>query len=400
MQATRRNFIAALSTTGGAIALSGFLGEMRVHGREPHTTEDLSVGTKPARILFNENPLGPSPRAIAAVQQAATMWGRYPLGESPILDTKLRKLHGLPFNETVPGLSLTRAESPVGDTDLLLGIGSSEILKAIAWAYCSSGGNVVEAHPGYSAVGAEAEQMPHSTATRRLIPLDANNGIDVPAMLAAINADTKVVVVCNPNNPTGSTITLSQIEQLANATPANALLLVDEAYIEFLPDEKTISAIELAKVCKNVLVARTFSKIYGLAGLRVGYGLAATPVIEKLHPYMLGGLSLSMTGVVAATAAMDDAEHLEATRKLNLKVQETWQREFPRLGWKMSPSSACFGWVDTGSDSRPLVQYLASRNVLISGGGRWNLPNCVRISIGTEEENNRLLAAAIGYKNS
>ena len=400
MQATRRNFIAGLSTAGSALALSGFLGELRTHARELPATEDSHATSKPARILFNENPLGPSPRAIAAVQQAAAMWGRYPLGESPILETKLRKLHGLPFNETAPGLSLTRAASPQGDTDLLLGIGSSEILKAIAWAYCSSGGNVVEAHPGYSAVGAEAEELPNSTATRRMIPLDAHNGIDVPAMLAAIDADTKVIVVCNPNNPTGSTITLSQIEQLADATPADALLLVDEAYIEFLPDEKTISAIELAKSRKNVLVARTFSKIYGLAGLRVGYGLAATPVIEKLRPYMLGGLSLSMTGVVAATAAMDDHEHLEATRNLNLKIQDSWQREFPRLGWKMSPSSACFGWVDIGSDCRPLVQFLASRNVLISGGGRWNLPNCVRISIGTEEENNRLLAAAKAFKDA
>ncbi len=397
MQATRRNFVAALSTTG-AIALSGILGEYRVRGAEAWT-EDAPVATKPARILFNENPLGPSPRAIAAVQQAASVWGRYPLGEAPILETKLRKLHGLPYNESVPGLSLARMPAPAGDTGLLLGVGSSEILKAIAWAYCSGGGNVVEAHPGYSALGAEAEQMPNSTATRRMIPLDANNRLDVAAMLAAIDKDTKVVVVCNPNNPTGSTISLSQIEQFAKATPAEALLLVDEAYIEFLPNAQAVSAIELAKSCKNVLVARTFSKIYGLAGLRVGYGLAATPVIEKLRPYMLGGLSLSMAGVVAATAALEDQEHIQTTRDLNLKIHETWKREFPRLGWKMTPSDACFGWVDVGQDCRELVTFLAARNVLISGGGRWDLPNFVRISIGTEEENERLIACARAFRS-
>ena len=399
MQATRRNFVAAISTTG-AIALSGIFGELRAFGAAAGCEEDAPLAAKPARILFNENPLGPSSRAIAAVQQAVSMWGRYPLSETPILETKLRKLHGLPYNETIPGLSLARTPSPVGDTDLLLGVGSSEILKAIAWAYCSNGGNVVEAHPGYSAVGAEAEEMPNSTATRRLIPLDANQRLDVPAMLAAIDPQTKVIVVCNPNNPTGTTITLSQIEQLANATPADALLLVDEAYIEFLPNEKAVSAIELAKTRKNVLVARTFSKIYGLAGLRVGYGLAATPVIEKLRPYMLGGLSLSMPGIVGATAALEDQEHIQTTRDLNLKIQETWKREFPRFGWKMAPSDACFAWVDVGQDCRELVKFLASRQVLVSGGGRWNLPTCVRISIGTEEENERLLSAARAFKSA
>ncbi len=393
MEVSRRNFVAGVSATS-AIALSGILSEYRATA-----AEDPVQNVKPARILFNENPLGPSPKSLTAMQEVASMFGRYPMGESPKLEAKLRKLHGLPFNEPSGTLSLNRGLDPSGKSSLLLGIGSSEILKAVAWAYCSAGGNVVEAHPGYSAVGAEVVQLPHAKATRKIIPLDAHQRLDVPAMLEAIDTETRIVVVCNPNNPTGSTITLSQIEQLADATPSDALLLVDEAYIEFLEDEQKVSAIELAKDRTNVLVARTFSKIYGLAGLRIGYGLGAAAVIEKLRPYMLGGLSLSMPGVIAANAALDDIEHLQATRNLNSKVQETWSREFPRFGWKMTPSQACFGWVDVGQDCNALVRFLAKRNVLISGGQRWNLSNFVRISLGTEEENERLLSGVRAFMN-
>ncbi len=386
MDLTRRGFVAGLSTVGAA-ALSGILGEVRLIA-----AEDNASPSKPARILFNENPLGPSPRALDAVSQAASMLGRYPLAETPLLEAKLRKMHGLPYSEPTPGLSLARKPPASGPNDLLIGVGSSEILKAVAWAYCSAGGNVVEAHPGYSAVGSEAAQIPLANATRKLIPLDRNDRVDVQAMIRAIDADTKVVVLCNPNNPTGTTITLSQIEQLADATPKDALLLVDEAYIEFLPNMSSVSAVELAKSRANVLVARTFSKIYGLAGLRIGYGLGPTPVIERLRPYMLGALSLSMAGVVGAIAAVDDPNHIQVSRELNATIQETWKREFPRLGWKMSPSDACFTWVDVGSDCSNLVRFLAERGVLISGGQRWEMPNHVRISIGTEEENQRLLA--------
>ncbi len=393
MQVSRRNFVSGLSAAG-AIALSGIAGEMRTGAAEK------SSSTAVARILFNENPLGPSSKALEAVQSAFSSLSRYPLGEGPLLETKLRKMHGLPYNEPASGLSLRPTPPPAGDNDLLLGVGSSEILKAIAWAYCSEGGNVVEAYPGYSAVGAEAVGMPNSRATRRLVPLDAANRIDVKAMRQAIDAGTRIVVVCNPNNPTGSTLSIGEIEQLADITPASGLLLVDEAYIEFLEDQAPVSAVELAKTRKNVLVTRTFSKIYGLAGLRIGYGLGNSSVVERLRPYMLGRLSLSMAGVLAAGAAIEDEEHVLATRKLNQSIQATWMREFPRFGWKMTASDTCFAWVDVGQDCSKLVQYLADRNVLISGGQRWDLPNCVRISIGTEEENERLLSGIASFMSA
>lgn len=390
MDANRRNFVAGVSASTALAALSGFTGEIRAavtNGLGPNLTN-----ASKARILFNENPLGPSPLALKVIESFAANFARYPLSEGPRLEMKLRKLHGMPFEEIGSELSLKPRPPLDGNTDLLLGVGSSEILKAIAWAYCSQSGNIVEAHPSYSAVGDSAESIPGSSIVRKIIPLNAANQLDVPAMIRAIDDQTRLVVVCNPNNPTGTTISLSQIEAIAQATPESALLLVDEAYIEFLPNGENCSAVELAKSRKNVLVARTFSKIYGLAGMRVGYGLGPTEVIAKLKPYMLGRLSMSMAGVLAAEASLDDQSHIEKTQRLQRQSSEIWQTAARTMGWKSTKSEVGFCWMDLGSDATPLIQFLAERNVLISGGSRWNLPNCVRISMGTEEENDMLIS--------
>jgi histidinol-phosphate aminotransferase len=389
MQCSRRGFVAALSATS-ALAAYGLLGEMR-----PILGEDLPdarAALRPARILFNENPLGPSPKALAAIQQATAKFSRYPMAESAALESRLRAMHGLSLADPTNTLAIHPLPSAGGTTDLLIGVGSSEILKAVAWASCCHGGNIVEAHPGYSAIGGEAAQIPGVQVERRMIPLNPQQALDVEAMLNAVDKETRIVVLCNPNNPTGTTIPLAAIERMANAIPRSTVLLVDEAYIEFLPNHSACSAIELAKDRDNILVARTFSKIYGLAGLRIGYGLGATELIDRMRPYMLGRLSLSMAGVVAAEASLDDPPHLRAMLRLNASILESWKREFPKYGWSMPESHACFAWVKLGHDCSPLVEFLSQRQVLISGGQRWDMPGHVRISVGTEEENDRLLA--------
>jgi len=391
MESSRRGFVAGASAAA-ALALSNFAGEIRANALVLP-----SLSPKKARILFNENPLGPSPRALSAIEASASMLGRYPLSEGPRLEMKLRKLHGLSYREASAELSLGPKPKLEGENDLLLGIGSSEILKAVAWAYGSQSGNIVEAYPSYSAVSDAAVEIPNTRIQRKIVPLDSANRFDTTAMIKAIDADTKIVVICNPNNPTGTTIPLAQIAAMAEAIPKDALLLVDEAYIEFMPHADKVSAVELAKSRKNVLVARTFSKIFGLAGLRIGYGLGATQIIDRLRPFMLGQLSLSMAVVLAAEASMDDQQHMAKTKALHRKTLELWDRCFRTAGWKMTTSEACFCWVDVGQDATPLVSFLAERDVLISGGRRWQLPNCVRISMGTEEENDRLAAGVLAF---
>ncbi|MEM8672147.1 MAG: histidinol-phosphate transaminase [Planctomycetota bacterium] len=386
MHFSRREFVAGVSSAA-SLAMAGLAGEIRADAAE------ADGGTKKvARILFNENPLGPSPKALAAIADAGQQFARYPLGESGKLSTALRRANGLPFTEPTAGLSLRPADPPPGNMDLILGVGSSEVLRAAAWAYCSGGGNVVEAYPGYAAIGGTAARIPGAQVDRKMIPLTADYRLDRKAMIDAIDSDTKLVVICNPNNPTGTTIDMTEIESIAMAAPDDALVFVDEAYIEFAADPKRASALEFAKTRENVLVTRTFSKIYGLAGLRVGYGIGSRDVIERLKPHMLGGLAFNMPGILAAQAAIEDQDHLQATLALNEKIHESWRRSFKGFGFEMSPSVTCFGWVNVGQDCTPLVQYLAGRDVLISGGQRWDLPNYVRISIGTEEENDRLLA--------
>lgn len=391
MQSSRRGFVAGVSAST-ALILSNFAGEVRANA-----IGNALLSTRKARILFNENPLGPSSLALAAIQASASTLGRYPLSEGPRLEMKLRKLHGLTYQETSSELSLGPKPRLEGDSDLLLGIGSSEILRAVAWAYGSQSGNIVEAHQSYSSVGDAAVEIPGTQIQRKIIPLDNANRLDTAAMIKAIDSDTKIVVVCNPNNPTGTTIPLSQIVAIADAMPKDSILLVDEAYIEFLPNADRVSAVELAKTRKNVLVARTFSKIFGLAGLRIGYGLGATQMIERLRPFMLGRLSMSMAGVLAAEASMDDKQHISETMELHQKTLELWERGFRSAGWKMTTSEACFCWVDVGQGATELIRFLAERDVLISGGSRWNLPNFVRISMGTEEENDRLLAGVKAF---
>ncbi len=395
MQCSRRGFVTAGVSASAAIALSNFAGEIRANAMGCR-----SESLKPTRILFNENPLGPSPLALSAIESAASMLGRYSLSEGPRLEMKLRKMHGLSYVEAPTELSLGPKPKPEGENDLLLGIGSSEILKAVAWAYGSQAGNMVEAYPSYSAVGDAAIEIPGTQIQRKIVSLDGENRYNTQAILAAIDKQTKIVVVCNPNNPTGTTIPLSQIVSIADAIPQDALLLVDEAYIEFLPHAEKVSAVGLAKSRSNVLVARTFSKIFGLAGLRVGYGLGSTKVIERLRPFMLGQLSMSMAGVVAAEAAMADSQHMAKTLALHRKTLEQWERGFKQAGWKMTPSDACFCWVDLGQDAAPLVSFLAERGVLISGGRRWKLPNCVRISMGTEDENERLMEGLTAFRKT
>ncbi|MEL6108817.1 MAG: histidinol-phosphate transaminase [Planctomycetota bacterium] len=384
MPLNRRVFAGGVAAS--PFLLSGLWGELR--GAETGQTSEL----RPARILFNENPLGPSPAAIDALAKDPMQFARYPLSESFELAMKLRQKLGLPFVEPSTELSLKSPELPPSDTDLVLGVGSSELLHASVWAYTSAGGNVVEPYPSYAAVGGEAARMPGSKIERRMIPLTDQMTLDVPAMLQAIDSDTKIIVVCNPNNPTGSVISLDQVAQICEAAPSTALVLVDEAYIEFVENGEEVSALELAKSLPNVLVTRTFSKIYGLAGLRLGYGIGSTELIDRLTPHMLGRLSMNMPAILAATAALEDDGHLAKTLKLTREVQESWRVAFPKWGYKMTPSITCFGWVDLGFDCTPLVKFLADRGVLISGGQRWELPNCVRISVGTLEENDRLLS--------
>lgn len=400
MDLSRRHFFAGMGTAG--IAASAWMLENRALAQENSpAVKSPTKANGVARILFNENPLGPSPAALAAIAASGHNFNRYGMTDSQRLEMKLRAKVGLPTVEVSDTPTLGGNQRPDSETDLIMGIGSSEILRAAGWMSADQGmgkGNSVEAYPSYDALTDDGEKKPGAKLTRKVIALDKQNNVDIQAMADAIDAQTKVVVVCNPNNPTGAFVPKSGIEHLVSKAPESCLVFIDEAYIEYLPDYEKQSALELAKSAPNVLVARTFSKVYGLAGLRMGYAIGHKSIIASLRPYMLGGLALNQAGLAAASAALDDAAHVQATRELNNKVQTLWKQELPKLGFKLTPSSAGFVWADFGGDCSGLVRSLQQKGVLISHGRRWNLPNYVRISIGTDNEIDRLMEGIKAYR--
>ena len=225
----------------------------------------------------------------------------------------------------------------------------------------------------------------------RQVPLTDEGGLDADAMLAACDAKTRILVVTNPNNPTGTTLAKGTLTKLVTKAPSHTLVLVDEAYIDFLDDANERTAIPLALQQDNVLVTRTFSKIHGLAGLRAGYGIGHKSIFEHMQPFQVGSLSLNACGLSAAMASLDDAEFQAKSRAMAADSRGRIATLLRSLGFKVSNSQAACLWADWGRDTTPLVSGLASRGILISGGMRWNSPTCVRISVGTEWQTSRLL---------
>jgi histidinol-phosphate aminotransferase len=242
--------------------------------------------------------------------------------------------------------------------------------------------------------------MPGATARRIMIPLDANGRNDLQAMKDAVTPGTGIVVLCNPNNPTGTAHKRDEVKWLADELPENVLLFVDEAYVEYLDNPADYSIVDLAKTRPNVLITRTFSKLYGLAGLRIGYGIGHREVVRRLERHVIGQMGANIAALLAAEAALEDAQHQQNALALRKRTLDRWKKEFPALGWKMAPTDVAFCWVDLGANARPFVNFLAQRQIQVSHGSRWNLPNCVRISMGTDAEMERLSAAAKAFRDA
>ena len=356
-----------------------------------------------ARILFNENPLGPPPAAVAAAAEACGGANRYPFAEAGRLSMELRERHGMPTAAADPADARGTFAVPGADAELLLGVGSTELLRAVAAAYLGGGGTLVEADPSYRALGEAAAAM--NPAVRRVrVPCDAAARVDLTAMREAVGArpETRVVLVVNPNNPTGTALPAADVEDFARSLPGDVLLLIDEAYVEFAADPAVKTAVPLALSRPNVLVTRTFSKLFGLAGYRVGYGVASGGVAARLRPHLIGSIAFNAPGVAAARAALADADYRARSRAHAAAVRGRLADSLPGSGLTVADSQAGFVWADVGPDgpdAGDLTRFLAARGVLVSPGGpRWDAPRKVRISVGTEAETDRLIAGVAAWR--
>jgi histidinol-phosphate aminotransferase len=321
------------------------------------------------KVASNENPFGPSPAAMAAMEKGLGQLNLYPDGNAFYLKQKLAAHHG------------------VDPTNLILGNGSNEIIEFVGHALLGPGAEVVVSQYCFAI---------YPIVTRmfgaKLVTVPARKyGHDLPAMVKAITPQTRIMFVANPNNPTGTVAPRAELVELINDVPPHVLLVMDEAYIEFLDDVVDFLPLIRQNLTRNLILMRTFSKIYGLAGLRIGYGIAGKELIGALEK-IRQPFNINTMAQVAALAALNDTEHVQRTRANNFAGRQHLETELHKLKLMFVPSSANFILVKVG-DGQKVFLALQKQGVIVRPMGGYELPEFIRISIGTPAENARCIDA-------
>jgi histidinol-phosphate aminotransferase len=321
------------------------------------------------KLASNENPLGPSPASLQAMQHVLANINLYPDGNAFYLKHKLAdKLTVQPEN-------------------LILGNGSNEIIEFVGHAFMQPGAEVIVSQFCFAIYPLTAKLFGADVIT---VPA-VNHGHDLPAMLAAITPRTRVVFVANPNNPTGTVVSKQELMDFAGRVPANVLLVLDEAYIEFLNDPADFIP-EIRRGQKtNLLLMRTFSKIFGLAGLRLGYGIGNPELITALEK-IRQPFNINSIAQAGALAALDDADHMRRTRENNATGLKLYADAFQKLGLEFVPSAGNFILVRVGEGQR-VFEAMQKLGVIVRPMGGYQLPEWIRISVGTPEQNDRCVGA-------
>jgi histidinol-phosphate aminotransferase len=370
---SRRHFARTLGTALGALALGPRLagaGTSAPRGAVPAARRHTALPAGAVRIDSNENPYGPSAKALEAMTRSQGIAARYPDALEDETTAVLAKLHG------------------VAPENVILGCGSGEILRMADMAFTGPGRSAVAAEPTFEAVLAFARV---TRADPVKIPLTADHRHDLPAMAAACGEATGLVYVCNPNNPTGTIVTRDEMKSFFDRVPRKTMILVDEAYHHFVEDSRYATAFEWIGKQPNLLVVRTFSKIYGLAGMRLGYGVGSQETIEALRPHRTWS-NANASVLEAALASLEDASLVPECRARMNGTRRWLCDEMKKDGRSVIPSEANFVMIDVGTDVGSVIEALAQRGVLV--GRRFpSLANWLRVSIGTPEEMQRCVEA-------
>lgn len=329
------------------------------------------------KLASNENPLGTSPKALVAIQQELQELALYPDGSGHDLKAILAQRHG------------------VDPACITLGNGSNDVLVLLAEAFLTPEHGAVFSQYCFAvypiatqAVGAIAQEVPALPDDHAEMPL----GHDLKAIAERIDDNTRLVFIANPNNPTGTWLDAAELEAFVANAPKHVLVVIDEAYFEYQDPEHVVDASAWVNKYPNLIVSRTFSKAYGLAGLRVGYLLSSPEVADLVNrvrqPFNVNSLALA-----AASAALGDDEFIQNSRELNRTGLARLNTALPELGFRVYPSAGNFVLVDMGSDSGPWYEALLRDGIITRRVGNYGLPNHLRITIGTEEQMDRLLAS-------
>jgi len=316
------------------------------------------------KLASNENPLGPSPKALAVLDAAAKTLNRYPDGGGHRLRNALAARH------------------KVTAEHIILGNGSDEILGLLARAFLAPGDEAVMADETFVIYKMEVTAA-HGVPV--MVPVKEFRH-DTPAMAHAVTDKTRLVFLCNPNNPTGTMITAAELDRLITSLPKDLIVVCDEAYYEYVRSGEFPDSLGYVRRGRPVIVLRTFSKIYGLAGLRIGYGVT-TPEIAGYLNRVRPPFNANSLGQAAALAALEDEEHVARSRALNQAEMETVRAGLVALGFQPAPSEANFLYFNCGQDGRALFDALLKRGVII----RHIHGSMVRVSIGLPDENRQFL---------
>jgi histidinol-phosphate aminotransferase len=318
------------------------------------------------KLASNENPLGPSPAAVEAIREAAGGVRLYPDNDCYHLKRALSERLGVPPEQ------------------VLTGHGSDEIIHNIGLAFLSPGDEVMMCVGPFSQYDFTAKLM---DATPVYVPM-VDWRYDIPEMVRKLSPRTKVVFIGSPNNPTGSIVTRGELDDFVAALPESTVLVMDEAYREYVDDPDYPDALGLVREGRTAVVLRTFSKIYALAGLRIGYG-ATTPELSAALERVREPFNVSSVAQAAALASLADADQVMRTRALNSQSKEYLYGEFNAMGLTYMPSHANFVWVDLGRECGPVVAELLRRGVIVRPGDAFGAPTHIRVTTGTPEQNER-----------
>lgn len=342
-----------------------------VAGRPVEDLERELGITRAVELMANENPLGPSPRALEAAAVAVAGANRYPDGAGLALRRRLAREHGV-----TPGM-------------IALGAGSNELLALLVRLFVGPGDEVVCSDPTFVMYGILVR------AQEGVVVAVPSRGLahDLEAMLAAIGPCTRMVFVCNPNNPTGTLVDRDAWARFLERVPPHVVVVSDEAYHEYVDDPAYPRTIDDLARKRPLVILRTFSKLYALAGLRIGYAIAR-PEVAALFDRVRVPFNVSAPAQAAAVAALDDVAHGERSRALVRAGKALLLTALPELGLVAHPSHTNFVLADLGRDARPVCTALAQRGILVRAMTTFGMaPNYMRITIGSADENRTLLAA-------
>jgi histidinol-phosphate aminotransferase len=326
------------------------------------------------KLASNENPVGPSPKAVAALRAYLENSGelcRYPDGSGYYLKNALSE-------------KLSSGGTKVGAEEIILGNGSNELLDIAVRTFVGVGDEAVMASPSFVVYSMGVQSLGGVAVESKL----RDYTHDLSAMADAITPKTKMVFIANPNNPTGTINRKAEFEAFMKRVPEGVLVVMDEAYYEYVRDPQYPTTLEYFAKGRDILILRTFSKAYGLASLRIGYGIAKKEILEEMNkirePFNTNSLAQE-----AALAALDDEEHLGRSIDVNEEGKKYLYREFDAMGLKYVPTEANFIYMPLGRDSRVLFEAMLRKGVIVRPAG----PNEIRVTVGLPEENRRFIEA-------